>query len=200
MAKRKNYDRAYFDKWYRSSSHRVRTNAELVRQVSFVLHLTEFVLGRPVRSVLDVGCGEGQWRMILRRERPRLHYQGVDPSEYVVERFGVKRNIILGGIEVLDTLALRNSYDLVVCSGMLNYLSGAALATGVRHVATLTGGVAYLELFASEDQYEGDTNWPEPRSAGRYRRLMRDAGFIAIGMQCYVPERYGYRLSSLERV
>ena len=44
-----------------------------------------------MRAVLDVGAGEGQWRAPLIEARPRLEYVGLDPSPYVVERFGRTR-------------------------------------------------------------------------------------------------------------
>ena len=53
------YDQAYFDKWYRHPAHRVKSPAELRRQVEFVVRQAEWVLGRPIRSVLDVGFVQG---------------------------------------------------------------------------------------------------------------------------------------------
>ena len=199
-ANAKQYDQSYFDKWYRHPQHRVKSPAELARQVEFVLRTTEFVLGHPVRSVLDVGCGEGQWRAALRAHRPRVHYDGVDPSEYAVGRYGRARRIQLGGIEDLDALPLRDQYDLVVCCGMLNYLPAASLQRGLVQVSRRTSGVAYLELFTKEDAFEGDTHWPAPRSATWYRGAMRRAELWPIGMQCYVASTSRERVSALERV
>lgn len=194
------YDRLYFDKWYRDPTHRVRSHAELRRQVDFVLSTAEFVLNRPVRSVLDVGCGEGNWRSHLLRHRPSLRYTGVDPSPYAVGRFGASRNLLLGDIESLGELPLKPAYDLVVCCGMLNYLPVARLLRGLDQVAALVGGVAYLEIFSSEDSCEGDTNWPTPKPANWYSRAIREAGLDPIGMQCYVPTRFIHRLSALEHM
>ncbi len=194
------YDRSYFDKWYRDPTHRVRSQAELRRQVDFVLSTAEFVLDRPVRSVLDVGCGEGNWRSHLLRHRPSLRYTGVDPSPYAVGRFGASRNLLLGDITLLDGLPLKPVYDLVVCCGMLNYLPVAQLLRGLDQVAALVGGVAYLEIFSGEDSCEGDTNWPAPKPASWYRRAIREAGLDPIGMQCYVPARAVHRLSALEHM
>ena len=53
------YDQRYFDKWYRHPRFRVKSSAELARQAAFVMRAAEFVLGRPIRTVLDVGCGDG---------------------------------------------------------------------------------------------------------------------------------------------
>ncbi|WP_411282283.1 methyltransferase [Gemmatimonas sp.] len=178
----------------------MKTAAELARQVSFVLYMAEWVLGRRVRTVLDVGCGEGNWYPVLRALRPRMAYQGVDPSAYAVSKFGARRNLQQGGIEDLGSLDLREQYDLVVCCGMLNYLSAAQLTSGIGHVARRTGGMAYLELFTNGDHFEGDTDWPPPKSTSWYRRLMQRAGLVPVGMQCYVAEAEQYRVSSLERL
>lgn len=196
----KPYDKAYFDKWYRHPTHRVKSAAELTRQCAFVLMTAEWVLGRPVKTVLDVGCGEGQWRAALRRHRPRLRYTGVDPSEYAVQRYGAKRGLLRGGAEELDALPLRGEYDLIICCGMLNYLEPRVLRNAIAQVATRTGGMAYLELFTNADAFEGDTNWPVPRSPQWYRGVMHDAGLVSIGLQCYVHERDAHRVSSLERL
>lgn len=177
----------------------MKSPAELARQVAFVLGTAEFVLGRAVRTVLDVGSGEGQWRAALRAHRPRLVYAGVDPSEYAVARYGASRGLHLGTIETLDELPLRDDYDLVVCCGMLNYLDAPVLRRGLAQVARRTGGMAYLELFTQEDAFEGDTQWPAPRPASWYRTTMRRAGFWSIGMQCYVPTAQRDRVSALER-
>src|SRR5262245_29277307 len=96
------YDRTYFDKWYRNPSHRVHTGAEQARTARMAVGVCEYLLGRPIRSVLDVGSGEGHWRGLVRAVRPRVRYLGVDPSEYVVRRFGRRRNLRAGSFEHLD--------------------------------------------------------------------------------------------------
>jgi SAM-dependent methyltransferase len=177
----------------------VKSAAELRRQVEFVLRLAEWVLGRPVHTVLDVGCGEGNWQPVLRRLRPRLHYDGVDPSDYAVSRFGARRGLQRGGINDLDELPLREQYDLVVCCGMLNYLPVATLTRGLAQVARRTGGIAYLELFTASDRFEGDTSWTAPKPATWYRRVIAKAGFHPIGMHAYVPTAQRERVAALER-
>ncbi len=164
-----------------------------------MLHAAEWVLGRPVRTVLDVGCGEGHWRPVLQAMRPSLRYDGVDPSEYAVQRFGSKRGLQLGGIESLDVLRLRPAYDLVVCCGMLNYLSATQFRRGVVQVARRTSGVAYLEIFSKGDAFEGDTNWPTPKPASWYRDVLATAGLRSVGMQCYVPDARTTAIARLER-
>ena len=169
------------------------------RQVEFVVRTCEWILGRNLRDVLDVGCGEGSWQPELKRLRPRVHYDGVDPSEYAVKRYGNKRNIKLGDIGTLNELSLRDSYDLVVCCGMLNYLSLNEFRIGIENVAKRTRGVAYLEIFADGDLCEGDTSWTSPQKSAWYRRVIEDAGLLAVGMQCYVAADCAANISLLER-
>lgn len=196
----KRYDARYFDKWYRDPAHRVRTPAEFNRQVDFVLHLAEWVLERPVARVLDVGCGEGQWGVALRRRRPKLSYVGVDPSSWAVARHGARRGVRQGGITDLDrVLDVGAEFDLVLCVGMLNYLDATTLRAGLRQVARRTAGLAYLELFAKGDAYIGDTDWPTPKPAAWYKTTLQSAGFVPVGMQCYVTRAEADRLSALER-
>lgn len=193
------FDRAYFDRWYRHPSRRVFDRAELARRVALVVAVAEYVLDRPIRSALDVGCGEGNWRAPLRRLRPRMRYIGVDPSEYAVQRFGRRRNIIRGTAETLHTLPLRGPFDIVIASGVLNFLSEAALVRTARTLGRLTSGVAFLEIFTSADDVVGDTRGWRPRSAAHYRRVLRATGLIQCGPHCYVGPLRRPALAALER-
>lgn len=195
----KSYDRSYFDKWYRHPSHRVRTPAELTRLVTFVLATADYVLGRRVRTVLDVGAGEGNWLPVLRRLRPNVAYTGVDPSEYAVRRFGRRRNLLLGDLASLDALPLADAYDLVIANGVLNYLSPDALRAGLPTLAARAGGMLYLELFTGADDIKGDTAFPGFRPADWYRRTLRAAGLVGCGLHCYLPRDEAWRLAELER-
>jgi SAM-dependent methyltransferase len=164
-----------------------------------VIGVAEHVIGRSVRSVLDVGCGEGLWYPVLHRLRPAVRYTGVDPSPYAVRRFGARRHIRLGTIGALDTLGLGGPYDLVVCSGVLNYLVPTELGAGLAHIAAMLGGVAYLELYTSDDAVTGDTRPAVRRSPAWYRRATRRAGLVACGLHCYVGAERARTLAALER-
>ena len=195
------YDRAYFDKWYRNPRHRVKTPAELARQAAFVVHATEWVLQRKLRTVLDVGCGEGNWYPVLRKLRPGLRYQGVDPSSYAVAKWGRKRHIVQGSFETLGALGLDGPYDLVLCVGMLNYLTPLALRAGLAASERRCEGVAYLELFTSADtDVIGDLGPMRLRTPAWYRRVIADAGFVSVGMHCYVPRRLKEQVAEMEQL
>ncbi|GAC1690571.1 MAG: class I SAM-dependent methyltransferase [Gemmatimonadaceae bacterium] len=195
----KTYGRSYFDRWYRAPRSRVATPADIARKAALAVSTAEYYLGRRIRNVLDVGCGEGNWQPVLARLRPAARYLGIDPSAYAVQRFGRRRNIRLGRFHELDTLGLRASYDLIVCSGMLNYLPLDELSAGLRIVRALLGGAAFLELYTRRDGVEGDMRGWRRETASVYLRLMREQGLIACGSHCYVTEEMGENVAEMER-
>ncbi|MEO7712212.1 MAG: class I SAM-dependent methyltransferase [Gemmatimonadaceae bacterium] len=182
----KTYDEAYFRKWYRDPRTRVHTDDSVRRKVRMAVSVAEYFLGRKLRSVLDIGAGEGAWGREVRRMRPGVRYLGIDPSEYVVARHGRRRNIRLGSFRDMPNLALGHHHDLIVCADMLQYVPTPELGKGIRHLASLLGGVAFLEAYTSGDDMEGDLNGWHARSKAQYRRVFSDAGLIACGLHCYL--------------
>lgn len=191
------FDEAYFDKWYRDPRHRVHTRADHLRQVGFALAAAEQFLGRPVRSVLDVGAGEGHWQPLLRGLRPRLRYVGVDPSEHASRR-GARRNVRRGSVEALEQLGLPRDFDLVVCVGTLYYLGPEQVRAGLRGLLAHCAGMAFLELFTSADRITGDVPRGTAQTAAWYRRELAAAGWVTLGMHCYAPRRRANQLAELE--
>jgi SAM-dependent methyltransferase len=179
------YDQTYFNRWYRDPTDRVSTRESLVRKVRMAVSVTEFLLGRQIRSVLDIGCGEAPWFLILKRLRPAARYVGVDSSEYVIDRFGEERNIRRGTLASLATMKSLRKSDLIVCADVFQYVETRDIERGLRAIRKLLGGVAYLEAFTTEDAMEGDrVGWLE-RSAAEYRRLFRRARLTQCGPYCY---------------
>lgn len=168
------------------------------RKIRLALSAAEYVLGREVRSVLDVGCGEAPWRTELRRMRPTLHYLGVDTSEYVVKRYGRTRNIRLGGMADLEDMRLRSSYDLIVCADMLEYIPRPEMERGLATIAAVLGGVAYLEAFTTVDELVGDREGWHHRTPAMYRKAFRDAGLVSCGLNCYITHDGLARMNALE--
>lgn len=182
----KRYDRAYFDRWYRDPRRRIGSAATLRRKVTLATAVTEVVLDRPIRSVLDVGCGEGRWQPVLKKLRPHASYLGLDSSAYAVQRYGRHRNLRLVRFEDLARQRFEHAFDLVVCSDVLHYLTHEQIEAGLDTLARLVGGAAFLEAFSSEDDVEGDHVGFQRRSAATYRRLFLEVGLVPVGMQMYV--------------
>lgn len=198
MSPSKRYDETYFDKWYRDPVHAVGSRADLARQVTFAVAVTEQFLCRPIRSVLDAGAGEGRWQPLLHRLRPRARYAGVDSSEWSVARHGRRRNLRLGTLETLDQLGLDGPFDLVVAADVLHYLTTPALQRSLAAMVPLVGGVAFLPCFTGDDASEGDHHGFQPRRAATYRRLFAAAGMIPIGMHAWIRKQRRADLAALE--
>lgn len=186
------YDRAYFDRWYRDPKTRVKSGAAIQRKASLALSVAEYYLERPVRSVLDVGCGEGNWLPALQSLRPKIRYTGVDASSYAVARYGKSRNIRLGTFSTLEEIGLADDYDLIVCSDTLFYLPIEELKLGLASLAHRAAGTAFLELYTEGDSLIGDFPTEGLKSAPFYRKLLQGFGFLSVGSHCYLgPDLHG---------
>jgi SAM-dependent methyltransferase len=199
MPRAKIYDREYFDRWYRDPRHSPFEDGVLPRRVQLAVAATEYLIERPIQTVLDVGCGEGPWRALLRHARPRVRYVGVDSSEYVVRRFGRLRNIRLGRFGELGRIGLRGPFDLIICSDVLHYVPTPEARRGLRAIARLLGGVAFIEVFTPDDDTVGDGEDFQRRSAASYRRLFREARLVHLGLHCYAGRALRNVLTTFER-
>lgn len=192
------YDRSYFDRWYRDPKTRVKSRAAIRRKASLALSVAEYYLERPVRTVLDVGCGEGNWLQPLHLLRPNIRYTGVDASLYAVQRFGKRRNIRLGSFASLAEVGLADAYDLIICSDTLFYLSLPDLEKGFSSLAQRAAGLAFLELYTDLDSLVGDFPDSGLQSLALYRRLLRRHGFLSVGSHCYLGPEIAGRAMQME--
>ena len=195
----KQYDQSYFDRWYRNPRHKVTTAAAVRRKVRLVLGIAEVLLERPVKRILDVGCGEAPWRAHFLDERPKAEYVGIDSSDYVVERFGRTRGIRHGTFGTVGQVGLTERFDVIVCCDVLQYVRAEEMGPGLRAIAALLDGVAYLEAFTNVDELEGDKRHWHQRTPAWYRHAFRDAGLTAVGMHGYVGEKLRGATLALER-
>lgn len=194
----KQYDRDYFDRWYRNHRLKIDTPADLARKVGMVVRLTEYLLDRPIQTVLDVGCGEGRWLAPLRALRPNISYIGVDSSEYAVDRFGRSRGIRRGSLGTLHQLGLSGPVDLLICADTLHYVPAKELRIGLATLHKLTRGVAFLEVLTTADGAGGDLTGFIRRAPTLYRKYFQEAGFHLCGPHCWVTGQTAAGLAALE--
>jgi SAM-dependent methyltransferase len=195
----KKYDRESYRRWYSDPDTRIATRDGVARKVSLAVAAAEFMLARPIQSVLDVGCGEGSWRAPLRKLRPKAAYTGIESSEYVIAKYGKSRNIMRGEFGRLQSLALPDGFDLIVCADVVQYIADDELRRGLREIRRLTRGVAYIETFAAEDSMEGDRDGWIDRPARAIRRFFRDAGLTHCGFYCWINERRIWNANTFEK-
>ena len=195
----KTYDKAYFQRWYHNKRTRVSSHAEIRRKVTLAVATAEYFLRRPIRTVLDIGCGEGAWLPHLRSLRSRVSYLGLDSSDYAVERFGKARNIRKATFGELPRLGLL-AYDLVVCSDVMHYVPDPEIRAGIAEIANLCEGVAYIEVLTAEDDVIGDLDAFQFRPAAFYRKELRRAGMRQVGPYCWLSPGRVEEAAELETV
>lgn len=193
----KQYDQAYFDRWYRDTG-RVKEPQSLMRKVRMAVAIAEFQLGRAIENVIDIGCGEGAWLAPLRALRPRVRYLGLDSSEYAIARFGRARNLRLLRFEQLAEQRFDETYDLLVCSDVMHYVPTPVLLRGLSGFAEIGHGVAFMDLFAKGDAFVGDREDFQPRTAAWYRKVFAKNGWYSCGSHCYLSQELLPRASKLE--
>jgi SAM-dependent methyltransferase len=170
----KRFDRAYFDRWYRGAQ-RITSDTEVRRKVTMAVTVAEYFLRRSLGNVLDVGCGETPWRTHLKALRPGASYRGIDPSPYIAQKFRVQQ----ASFGDLQSLRIKERFDLVVCADVLHYLDEAEIRRGLRALLPLARGVVFFEVLAAEDDIVGDVEDMIRRPAKWYRDLFTAAGLTA---------------------
>ena len=142
------FDEAYYQRFYFDKKTSVVDPAHMERLGTFVCSYLKY-LRVPVQRVLDVGCGIGLWKGIVAQHFPGAAYQGVEFSTYLCERFGWQQG------SVVD-YAAHEPFDLVICQGVLPYLSPPDLKRALHNLGRLSKGALYVEAVSRED-YERDT-------------------------------------------
>ncbi|GHA68748.1 class I SAM-dependent DNA methyltransferase [Cognatilysobacter bugurensis] len=198
----KHYDANYFQRWYRDPALKqaaIGGTARLARKVALAVATAEYHLERPLRTVLDIGCGEGAWRAPLLKLRPKVHYLGFDSSQYAIARFGTRRNLHLAEFGDFEWLRPCAPVDLLVCSDVMHYVDARELDRGLTGLAALCGGVAFLETFTREDGIDGDTEGFRRRPASFYRTRFESNGFVALGSHMWMSADVALAATALER-
>jgi SAM-dependent methyltransferase len=197
IAMDKTYDADYFKRWYQADQ--AGGAARLARKVALAVASAEYYLERPIRSVLDIGCGEGAWRAPLLKLRPRVQYLGFDSSAYAIQRYGRSRNLHMAKVGDFAWLRPCAPVDLLVCSDVMHYVPSRELRPALDGFAELTGGVAFLEAFSAEDEFDGDHEGFQARPARWYRSGLKNAGFTALGSHCWLSPALTGHAAALER-
>lgn len=192
----KRYDRDYFERWYRRGG--IGGARRLARKVALAVATAEYHLERPLRHVLDIGCGEGAWRAPLLALRPGVQYLGFDRSDYAVARHGRRRQLHHARFGDFADLRPCPPADLVVCADVLHYLDAREIDRGLPGLVALCGGVAFLECFTRGDHAEGDEDGFRRRPAAFYRDRFARAGLAPLGSHCWLSPRLVPGATALE--
>ena len=140
------FDRAYYDRWYRNDETRTFMTEYTPVIVRFVLAYLDY-LEVEVKTVLDAGCGLGHWGTALKNLDRDVRYHGLETSDYLCRELGWERG------SIADYQA-EEPFDLVVCQGVLQYLSDAECKAAIDNLATLCSQALYLEVLTRRDARE----------------------------------------------
>lgn len=196
MARRYEFDRSYYERFYGHPRARAGDRKETDRLGDFVCAYLRY-LGQPVRRVLDLGCGFGLWQDVVARHHPRARYTGVEASDYLCERYGWVHG------SVVD-FASRGAFDLLICVDVLQYLPDRAASAAIANLASLCRGALYLNLLTRQDWEENcdqqSTNGDVYlRSSDWYRRRLRKH-FAPVGGGVFVSRGSPIVLWELEKL
>lgn len=143
-----------------------------------------------------MGCGIGLWQGAVARHFPDASYHGVEYSEYLCGRFGWERGSVVN-------YRCDEPFDLVICQGVLPYLSAADLQLALRNLGRLSRGALYVEAVAREDYERAtlDEELTDPRlfrhRAQLYRRGLSE-GFTELGGGVWLSRKAEVPLFELE--
>ncbi len=140
------FDAEYFERFYERRSTRVYDADQVSHLARGVTGMVRW-LGGELRNVLDVGAGAGFWRSYFRAHEPQARYVSTDASPYACERYGHEHR---------DIARWRSSerFDLIVCQGVLPYLTDEDAALAIDNIGAMSRGFFYLEAITQRDVRE----------------------------------------------
>lgn len=142
-ASERRFNADYYDKWYDDADTRAFIAAKAAR---FVLSYIDHMDAR-LGTVLDLGCGLGHWRNALLQQARSLRYTGVEFSSYLCRKFGWERGDV-------RTYSPGRTFDLVICQGVLQYLSDSDCERAIQNLNALSKRFLYLEVLTTADARE----------------------------------------------
>lgn len=191
------FDEAYYQRFYFDKKTSVVDPGHVERLGAFVCSYLQY-LRVPVIRVLDVGCGVGLWREVVARHFPLATFQGVEYSPYLCERFGWERGSVVNYHASVP-------FDLVICQGVLPYLSADDAKAAMANLGRLCQGALYVEAVTREDWELGilDEDLTDARMFRHRAQLYRHGlrrNFSEIGGGLWLSQRAEVPLFALESV
>jgi hypothetical protein len=178
------FDARYYRRFYESSRTAVVTTNQAKAEVGFVLAFCNHV-GLRIRRFTDAGAGTGWWAKEFRRQyKSQCVIETFDSSEAAAKGYGHTQV----GIEDIPL----KPADLVVCRDVLRYLNDAAAKRAIRRLARKTRGVLYLHVITSDDEVDEEASDMSGyfRTASWYRRELKKAGFVNVGMGLFASSKF----------
>jgi hypothetical protein len=163
------FDAAYYRRFYGQARSRIHGPKEVAHLGAGLFELIAW-FGGDVQTVLEIGAGLGLLRDWCVKARPGVRYVSTEYSAFAAKEYGhVQRDIV--------AWRGRERFDLVVCQGVLPYLSDRDAGAAIENLAAMARGFLYFEAITRYD-YDTvcDQKKTDPamrlRSATFYRRRL----------------------------
>ena len=134
-----------------------------------------------IRSILDVGCGQGSLLTELKMEFPYIEPNGVDISKSAIEL--AQQRLPNGRFAVLDVAreSLDEKYDLVICSEVLEHIPDDD--TALRNLRSMTR--QYLLISTPQGrmrEFEKQVGHVRNYAHGELVRKLESEGFMILSV------------------
>ena len=183
----------YYRRFYERNP--VHTAGSIGHLAAGVWHLAGW-WGIRIRSVLDIGAGPGLWRDWFAANHPGLRYVSTDVSEYACTKYGHQRRDI-------SAWRPRSPFDLVVCQGVLQYLTNEQADAAIGNLAVSTRHLMYLEVPTRHDHDHvidaGATDLDCHWRTGEWYRKRLTPHFVQVGAGLWAHRDGGVPFYELER-
>jgi hypothetical protein len=188
------FDANYYDRYYGNARSRVHSADEVAKLCTAVVSFIDW-WQQPLETVLDVGAGVGLWRDWFAKRRPGVAYRSTEFSAHACREYGHEQRDI-------TKWRAKQTFDLVVCQGVLPYVDDAGAAKAIDNLAAMTGSFLYLEAITKRDIKEvcdGDrTDIKVYERAGSWYRQRLTKHYIEVGCGLWCKKDAGVLFYELE--
>lgn len=192
---RNDFNKAYYDRFYRNQRTRATSPAAAQRQAAFIANYLRY-MEVPIKRIADIGCGLGDVLNALGKEFPRAKTQGVEFSSYLCDEYGWQEG------SVVD-YSPSKPFDVVVCNDVISYLNDRNCAKAIKNLAALTKSAAFLGILTEEDWELCDQDRTDPdqylRPKAWYEKRLAKH-FVGVGGGMYLKKPLAYPVWTLDRV
>jgi SAM-dependent methyltransferase len=142
--------------------------------------MIDFIPKDDIRSVADIGCGEGSNLLHLHKRFPKAHLFGFDISQTAIEK---ARTLVDATFAMLDIQSqpLPQKFDFVICSDVIEHLPDDRMA--LQHIYQATEKFALIATVQGRMRdFEKSIGHVRSYDYGALQRLLEEVGFKTVQM------------------
>ena len=197
------YDEGGAYHWREVGRHWIGHNAFTAERYRRVL---DALGSRPVRRLLDVGCGDGALIAVARRRFPAADLHGYDPNAtgLGLAREVLGRHRIEAHLHGDQASIPQGAFDAVICTEVIEHVNEPEALLRLIASALGPGGVAVLTTPVRLTETPEDTNHRIEWFPSEFRRLCESSGLALVSHDTVIPaaaiEAYFWRPKLFLRV